>query len=257
MPDAHETARQHMQQEASQELLNRKSPYPLLVSVCGVPPAECDLIVLKTNETAVGNRNSMRVSAEVAKHLFGAAERRFAICNPAQAGKLTDETPKESGLRPALEHAVEAQMSGSVCLPESFEELAPEDFAEDIFGQEEARVSGMYPVRVIAGEAASGHDAMNMWMMLQLLIPGMKDAEETDLRSEVRGIRCDFDQSLGAGAQEQAVDHFFVLQCQGGQLMRKREDDMGVGRRQQFGASCFEPAVARLALTLRAVPVTA
>ena len=85
VPDADETARQHMQQEAAQKLLNRKSQYPLLVSMGGVPPAECDVIVLKANKTVVGNCNSMRVSAEIAEHLFGSAERRFTIHNPAQS----------------------------------------------------------------------------------------------------------------------------------------------------------------------------
>ncbi len=149
------------------------------------------------------------------------------------------------------------QLSGSVSLLETFDEFAAKDFAEYVFGKEEARISGVHPVRVIVGEAAGGHDAVNMRMVLQLLIPGVEDAEETDLGAEVPGIRGDLDQCLGAGAEEQSVDHFFVLQCQRRQLMGKREDDMRVGHRQQFGASRGQPAVARLALALRAVPVTA
>ena len=135
--------------------------------------------------------------------------------------------------------------------------LAAKDFAEHVFWKEEARISGAYPVRVIAGETAGGHDAVNMRMVLQLLIPGVEDTEETDLGAQTPGIRGDLDQCLGTGAEEQAVDHFFVLQSQRGQLMGERKDDMGIGRRQQFGASRFEPAFARLALTLRAVPVAA
>lgn len=69
----------------------------------------------------------------------------------------------------------------------------------------------MYPVRMIAGEAAAGYDAMNMGMMLQLLIPGMENAEETYLSAKVPRICSDLDQCLCAGTEEQAVDHFFVL----------------------------------------------
>ena len=115
----------------------------------------------------------------------------------------------------------------------------------------------MYPVRVIAREAAGGHDAMNMRMMLQLLIPGMEDAEKADLGAKVRGICSDLDQRLGTGPEEQPIDHFFVLQCHRRQLMWEREDDMSIGRRQQLGTSRFEPAVARLALALRTVPISA
>jgi PAS domain S-box-containing protein len=62
---------------------------------------------------------------------------------------------------------------------------------------------------------------------------------------------------LLGGAEEQPVNHFFVLQGQRCQLMWEREDDMSVGRQQQLGAARFEPAVARLALALRAVPISA
>lgn len=111
VPDADETARQHMQHKAAEELLDRKGHYPFLVSVGGVSPPERDLIVPEVNETPIGNRNSMCVSTEIPKNLFGAAERWFAINNPAQCVELTDETPKQSGLRPPLEHTVEPQLS--------------------------------------------------------------------------------------------------------------------------------------------------
>ena len=152
---------------------------------------------------------------------------------------------------------MEPQLTGSVSKLQTFEELATKDLAENSLRQKEARVSGMHPVRVITRKTAGGHDAVSMWMMLQLLIPAVEHAEETDLGPKVPGICSDLDQSLGAGAEEQPVDHFFVLQRQRGQLMGEREDDMRIGHRQQFGAPRFQPAVARLALTLRAVPVTA
>jgi hypothetical protein len=257
VPDADETARQHVQQESAQELICGQSQEAPLVFVSGVPPPECDFIILEAHETVIGDRHAMRIRTQITEHLFGSAERRFAIHNPAQSGQLTDETPKQPRLRPALEPAVKPQLTRSVSLLESFDEFATKNFAEYVFGKEEAGASRMYPARVVAGETAGGHDAMDMWMVLQLLIPGVEDAEETDLGPEAFGIRSDLGQCLGAGAEEQAVDDFFVLQCQGCQLMRKREDNMSVSRRQQFGTARFEPAVARLALALRAVPVTA
>ena len=184
MPDADETTRQHMQQESSQELIYGQCEEACLVSVSGIPPPECDFIILEAHETVIGDTNPMRVRTQVAEYLFGSAERRFAIHNPAQSEQLTNETPKQPGLRPALEPAIEPQPTGSVSLLESFDEFAAKDFAEYVLGKEEARVSWMYPARVITGEAASGHDAMDMWMMLQLLIPGVEDAEETDLGPE-------------------------------------------------------------------------
>ena len=159
----------------------------------------------------IGDCDAMGVSAEVAKHLLGSAEGRFAIYHPAQGEQLMDEALKESGLRQVPEQAMEPQLSGSVSLLETFDELAAKDFAEYVFWKEEVRMSGAHPMRVVAGETAGGHDTMNMRMVLQLLIPGMEDAKETDLGAQVSGIGRDLDQRLGARTKQQAVDHFFVL----------------------------------------------
>jgi hypothetical protein len=43
--DAHETARQHMQQESTQELIDRKRHEPFLILVSGVSPTESNLAV--------------------------------------------------------------------------------------------------------------------------------------------------------------------------------------------------------------------
>lgn len=115
----------------------------------------------------------------------------------------------------------------------------------------------MHPARVIPREPAGSNDAVNVGVMLQLLIPGVEDAEEADLGAETPVICCDLKQRLRAGAKQQAIDQFFVLQGERRQLMGKREDDMSVRHSKQFGAARGQPAVARLELTLRAVPVTA
>jgi hypothetical protein len=40
-----------------------------------------------------------------------------------------------------------------------------------------------------------------MWMMLELLIPGVEDAEEADLGAEMLRVRGNFDEGLGAAAE--------------------------------------------------------
>ena len=41
-------------------------------------------------------------------------------------------------------------------------------------GRKKRSFLGAHPVRVIARQAASGHDTVNVGMMLQLLIPGVE-----------------------------------------------------------------------------------
>ena len=91
---------------------------------------------------------------------------------------------------------------------------------------------------------------MDMGVMLELLVPGMKNAEETDLSAEMPGIFGDFQKRLGARPEQQTVDDLFVLQGQWRQFVWQCENDMGVARGQQFGAPCVKPAVARIALAL-------
>ena len=129
--DADEATRQHMQQKATQEFVDMQSQESLLVSVSGVAPAEGHLVLNEGNETAVGNRNAMRVGAEVTKHLLGSTERRFAVDHPARRVELTDQNPEQLGLSQAAKQAVELELSGSVSLLERFEKLAAEDFAEN------------------------------------------------------------------------------------------------------------------------------
>jgi len=164
--DADETTREYMQQESTQEFVDVQSEESLFVLVSGISPAEGDLVVQEGNQPAIGNRNAMGVGAEIAKHLIGAPERRLAIDHPSQREKLTDQTPEQLGLSQAAKQAMELELSGSMRLLERFEELAAENLAENRFGKKEAVTSGAHPVRVIARQAAGGHDAVNMGMML-------------------------------------------------------------------------------------------
>jgi hypothetical protein len=66
----------------------------VLVLVNGISPAKRDLVLHIRDETALGDRHPVCVSAEIAKHLLGSAESWFAIDHPAQGEELADETAK-------------------------------------------------------------------------------------------------------------------------------------------------------------------
>ena len=71
-----------MEQEATQELFERQSHDPLLVTVGGVAPAKGDVSVGQSNQPAVRNGDAMSVSAEIAQHMFWPAERPFGVDHP-------------------------------------------------------------------------------------------------------------------------------------------------------------------------------
>ena len=107
VPDANEPARQHVQQKTTQELIDRQSEESFPVFMGRVSPAKRHLVIHERDEPVIGDRHPVSVGAEVAKHLFGATERWFAIDHPAQTEKLPDETSEQPGLRQASKQAVE------------------------------------------------------------------------------------------------------------------------------------------------------
>ena len=111
----------------------------------------------------------------------------------------------------------------------------------------------MHPALVIGGKTTGWYYAMDMWMNLEILSPGMQDAEESDLGSEMFGIGGDLEQSRGAGVEQKVVDDLFVVQSQPRQFVRDREHDMHVVHGQQFFIAIGEPPIAGVGLTLGAM----
>src|SRR5271154_7147399 len=85
----------------------------------------------------------------------------------------------------------------------------------------------------------------------------MQHAEETDLGSQVAWIAGDLQQSCSTGGKQKVVDQPFILQCDWSEFSRQGEDDVHVAGGQQLAFPRLEPAPAGVALTLRAVPISA
>jgi hypothetical protein len=61
---------------------------------------------------------------------------------------------------------------------------------------------------VIERQAASGNDAMDMRVNIELLTPGVQHTEETNFRAEVSRIASDFEKCFRAGAKQEIVEPF-------------------------------------------------
>jgi hypothetical protein len=102
-------------------------------------------------------------------------------------------------------------------LLQSSDELAAEDSAQCVDGQEEA-ARGIDPSGAIESQAAGGNDVVDMGMMLEVLSPGMEHAEESDVGSQVLGIASQFEHRRSAGAIEQIVEQPLVLENKSGEF---------------------------------------
>src|ERR1019366_3113696 len=134
--------------------------------------------------------------------MLGTAEGRFAIDHPVMPEQLAEPSGEDLGLSELIQIAIEAELSFGAGALQGSHELTAKHSAEHLDGKKE-RVAGVDPVGVIQRESTGGDHAMDMGMMLQLLIPGVQHAEETDLGAQMSGIASHFEQGCGAGAEQQ------------------------------------------------------
>ena len=98
---------------------------------------------------------------------------------------------------------------------------------------------------------------MGVRMVGQRRSPGVEHGGEPDAGTEVLGIGGDREQRLGRGAEQQIVNHRFVLVGDGADLGRQGEDQMEVADRQQIGLAGGKPVPRRRALAFGAMAVAA
>ena len=256
--DANQAAGQDVQQEAAQELIGGNGHDLLLAAVGIVPPAEGDAIVLEGHETMVGDGDAMGVAGQIVEHMFGPAEGWLGVDDPVLPEQAAGGSGECSQERPdaVVSRETEVCPAAKSCL-QSSDELAAEDSAERLDGQEEAaarnRSSWSRLERGRRRERCSGHgdDAARfcpqVWSTPRNPMSG----------SEVLGIASQFEHGRGAGAEEQIVEQPLVLENKSGEFVRQSEDDMEVRNGQQFSRARGQPLGARVALALGAVPVAA
>lgn len=83
----------------------------------------------------------------------------------------------------------------------------------------------------------------------------MEHGGDADAGTEIPGIGGDGERGLGRGLEQQVVEQRLVVECDGGDLGRQREDDMEIADRQKIGLARGEPGARAGALTLGAMPV--
>src|SRR5690349_3777883 len=187
--------------------------------------------------------------------MLRSTEGPLGINHPVVTIELAKERAKSFVLCQRPQRPGEDQFSFLESLLQSVDELAAEHAAEHLHGQEEGGARRMNPVLMVGRHAAGGNDAVDVWMVQEILAPGVEDAEEADLSAEVLGIGGDLQQGGGAGAEQQTIDNLLVMKRQRRQFVRKREDHMRVEDIKQLLAAGSEPFFARVGLAFRAMAI--
>ena len=134
---------------------------------------------------------------------------------------------KARRLGQGLEGTGEVQPPCVERLLQRFEEEPAEETRQDTDREEESRSTGDRP-GAIGREAPARDDTMEMRVMHQGLFPRVQHGEEADRGPEMARIGGDGAQRLRRRAEEDAVDHRFILRRDLGDGLGHREHDMKV-----------------------------
>jgi hypothetical protein len=159
----------------------------------------------------VRDGNAVSVASQVVENMFCPAERRLGVDHPLLTEELMEEAAEAMGLSEADERAVELELVLISELLELSGELAAKYATQYADGQEETWGGGD-PAGAILSQATGRNDAVDVWMMLEILAPAMEYAEQTDVGSEMLRVSRDFEQGSGTGAEEQVVEQSLVLE---------------------------------------------
>jgi len=96
-----------------------------------------------------------------------------------------------------------------------------------------------------------------VWVVEQVLTPGVEHAEEADLGAQMFRIGGDLQESRGAGLKQEVIEKLLVVKGERSQRVRQREDNMHVGNGQEFSLAGGQPLVASVRPTLRTMAVAA
>lgn len=94
-----------------------------------------------------------------------------------------------------------------------------------------------------------------MRVLQEILSPSVQDTEKANLGAQMFWICGDLQQSRRTGSKQERVENLLVVKGQRSQFVRKGEDHMHVGNRQQFPTASQEPFISRVGLALWAVAV--
>ena len=253
VPDTDESLREHVEQEASDELHARDRHGSFLPSGAILPP-EFDLSVMDGDDALVGDGDAVGVAGQILQDLGRATKGWLGVDHPLLSADFGDRAGPGGEIAKSFELTVKLDITVAIGGFESLEIQTPKQPAEDAHRQEET-ISAGGPSKLVAGDSSTGDDAVHVGVVEQGLAPGVKNGQEADVCTEVLGILGDGEQGLRGGMEEQAVAQTLVLQGDGRQLVGEREDDVKVRDIEELALAGGKPFGSRRSPTLGTVPV--
>jgi len=146
-----ETAGQHMQQEAANELHRVQRHFFNLVAAPGVAPAEADSTSFEGEQSTIRDGDAVSVACEIAKHLIRPAKRGPDADHPVHLLQLGHPFLEADRVREFAKLAVKREPARGKRFLQIEEEFAAEEPAEGLLRQKELDLAGGPPALPIRG----------------------------------------------------------------------------------------------------------
>ena len=110
---------------------------------------------------------------------------------------------------------------------------------------------------MVRSKPCTGNDTVHMYMVIDFLIPGMKNLNDTGCCTEMLFISGKFQKRFGTASVEKSVQEFLVTVNEGIQFVGKCEYHMEIRGINHFCSALVNPEFLINGLTVGAVPVAA
>ena len=252
MPETHEAAGQHMQQEASDTCVGVERHGLDTIALTTVAVGKADPPVPHIEDPVVRDGDAMRRAADIVQDVLRAGKGRLGVDDPLFGIELRTSGAKLSGVPKAGGPSARGTAPVEPALGQRLTELPAQDRAQGPHREEEAGI-GLDPARPVGGERASRDDAVDMAMRPQGLVPGVQDHGAPDLPAEVAVPT--LDERLAGGVAQQGQEGLLVGQDEGVEGVGHGKHQVERGHREHLGFAGLDPLHLGKRLTLGAVAI--
>lgn len=135
-------------------------------------------------------------------------------------------------------------------------ELSPKELRHHLDVDEKV-IFARLPFPSITGQSSAGDDVVKVGMVQDVLAPGVQDAGESDFRSQMFRVFCEFRQRLRTGFEQDPIEGFLIPEDKRIQLVGEGEDDVEVLYGEQVFFPVLDPLFLLQELALGTVPISA
>ena len=164
LADTYESGRQHVEQEAADEL-DRIQGHDLSVGMVRVVfPVEADAAVLQSAKPMVGDGDAVSIASQILEHAPRSPAGRLDVYDPFEPRGCFTHGLERSRLGQIAQLAGEVKATFAKSPSQRQQEKFAEPAAEHLIRKEERILAASDPAGAIGRESAAGHDAMQVRM---------------------------------------------------------------------------------------------